>query len=746
MPAPQDMHCSAFAASGPATADGKIVFGHITMFSLYPSLFYNVWLDVKPAKGHRVLMQTYPGGIQSGMDYYLNDAGLIVCETTIRQTRFNPDGMCLASRIRQALQYADNIDIAADILRGSNNGLYTNEWLLADTKTNEIAMLELGTAKSKLYRSSKNEWFGGTEGFYWGCNNTKDLDVRLETIPAVNAEPANMVWRPTDRDKTWLRLFNQYKGRIDANFGKTAFTTPPVAACASLDAKFTTTDMAKELKTWALFGPPLGRSWQPTDEEKKKYPEIHPMASNPWTVLDAEPPSPANGPQGRPIDLPQTLDSADKSDRSDKEREAPVPAWHGTLLPKTDADVWLAAAFADYEKIVASEKGLRERAKDGKLDRAARDRLAVALFARRSDYLAGARASADVPLANTRSQVVDDNWYRVAAGKGVLLLHELHRLLGDERFVAAMDAFGKEHAGKEVSTEEFTAAMSKAHGQPLQSFFDFWLNQSGLPVLNWDHIVRTKEPAGYAVSGVIHAENAGAVTKVDVTIDTAKGETTKTIVLDGADTKFSLTTRAEPERAWLDKYSRTAQGRGAPFTILSFQQELPQTLIIYGTADEAANNRETAEKVQRAITWSWSNFTVPFKADTEATAEDLRTHHLLLIGRPDSNRCVEQLQGTLPLTFGARSFTIRHETYAHAGTAVIAAAENPLNPRYSMVVLAGLGTDATLAAPAQWLTRDAVACEVLLLPHAGKPQVLVVPGRNQMHAWDEAAQRTDHHQ
>src|SRR5438477_600470 len=50
-PAPKPMRCSAFAATGPATKDGKVVFGHITMFSLYPSTFYNVWLDVKPAKG-----------------------------------------------------------------------------------------------------------------------------------------------------------------------------------------------------------------------------------------------------------------------------------------------------------------------------------------------------------------------------------------------------------------------------------------------------------------------------------------------------------------------------------------------------------------------------------------------------------------------------------------------------------------------------------------------------------------------
>src|SRR5579871_930870 len=53
MPKPQEMHCSAFAAVGPATADGKVIIGHITMDGLYSSNFYNVWLDVKPTRGHR---------------------------------------------------------------------------------------------------------------------------------------------------------------------------------------------------------------------------------------------------------------------------------------------------------------------------------------------------------------------------------------------------------------------------------------------------------------------------------------------------------------------------------------------------------------------------------------------------------------------------------------------------------------------------------------------------------------------
>src|SRR5262245_47523566 len=106
MPKPRPEHCSAFAATGPATADGKIVFGHITMFGLYPANFYNVWLDIKPAKGRRVFMCCYPGAMQSGMEYYMNDAGMLIAEETISQTGCDNTGQRDASRIHQATRYA----------------------------------------------------------------------------------------------------------------------------------------------------------------------------------------------------------------------------------------------------------------------------------------------------------------------------------------------------------------------------------------------------------------------------------------------------------------------------------------------------------------------------------------------------------------------------------------------------------------------------------------------------------------
>jgi hypothetical protein len=727
-PAPKPMHCSAFAANGPATVDGKIVFGHITMSSLHSSYHYNVWIDVKPTKGHRVLMQSYPGGIQSGLDYYMNDAGLLITETTIAQTKYDIQGASLASRIRQAMQYADSIDQAVEILKKANNGLYTNEWLLADVKTNEIAMFELGTAKSKLYRSSRNEWVGGTDGFYWGCNNTKDRDVRLETIPGVHGRPENVCFCPTDRDKVWVRLYEKHKGKIDERFGKLAFTTPPIAAYSSLDAKFTTTELAKDLKTWALFGPPLGRSWQPTLEERKRYPDIQPLISNPWAILHANPPAPSsNTPLA--VDLPDPNKSSfEIAQRHDGDRAGPTkPAWHGTLLPKTDADVWLAAAFPAYERIVASSKREGDQEKTKKPTNAQRERLAVELNAHRSGYLASARAGADVPLMDTRSQYSQSNWYTVAEGKGVLFLQELRRRIGDSRFEEAMDSFGRQHAGKEVTSAGFQAHVERATGTSLSEFFDYWLKQPGLPKVRLENASVASKEKGYKVEGEIVIEGKCPTSTIEVAVETGQGDEFETVQLKGSRTPFSIETKHKPRRVVIDKYGETAKANGDAYTVLRWYEELENTLIVYGTRDEEATNKEAAEDLQKAIIRAHSNFTVPIKEDRQVTKEDLETRHLLLIGRPDCNAVVERLKRAFPITFGARSFTVSNESYAHALTAVIAAGENPQNPRYSLVVIAGLSPEATLHAVAKLVDQNVQGAEVLVLPNRGKARALVVP-------------------
>jgi hypothetical protein len=469
-PQPGGEHCSAFAATGPATADGKIVFGHITMFPLYPANFYNIWIDVKPVKGHRFVMCSFPGGIHSGMDYYINDAGILISETTIKQTRFDIDGLTSATRIRKAIQYAETIDQAVEHLVKHNNGLYTNEWLLGDINTNEIAMLELGTHKHKLWRSSKNEWFGDTPGFYWGCNNVKDVDVRLETIPSATGKPDNVVFRPQIRDMTWVKLYEKHKGKIGVDFAKEALTSPILAARSSLDAKFTTAGLAKQLKSWAVFGPPTGKTWNPTAKQKEMYPEIKPLVKNEWTMLSATPPAK----HASNVTAPVLEDPKAKPPAVFVGTEL---IWRGTLLPKTDGDIWLATAFADYHSLLSLEK---TRIKKGETPESAAGKLKNDLEGFRNTYT-NASKTGEVALADLKMSAASDAWYRLAWSKGTLLLHQLRLDLGPLVFDRAMDDFGMKHGGQRVTSQQFQQHMEAASGRKLEQFFTTWLKEKGLP-------------------------------------------------------------------------------------------------------------------------------------------------------------------------------------------------------------------------------------------------------------------------
>ncbi len=655
-------HCSAFAATGPATADGHIVFGHITMWDLYHVRHYNVWLDVKPTKGNRVLMQSFPGGIMSGLDYYMNDAGLLVAETTIKQTRFDINGDSMVSRIRKALQYGSSIDEAVAILEKANNGVYTNEWLLADTKTNEIAMFELGTHKSRLWRSSKDEWIGGTKGFYWGCNNARDLQVRLETVPSVEGKPANVVFCASDRDQAWLKLYEKHKGKITADFGFEAFTTAPLAAFPSCDAKFTTAAMAKDLKTWALFGPPRGRTWDPSEAERKKYSDIRPLVGNDWALLTAAVPK-ASNPAIVAADLKKPRAATFEPCKVEDENTLP-PAWHGTLLPKSDADVWLAAAFADYERIVALQKSLKQTGSDDKSNEDDKERLAVARFEPRSRYLTAVRRlGRDVPLAETKADGTCGDWYHLASGKGILLLADLHAQMGDEKFEEMMDAFGRAHAGKEVTTEQFRKHAEKACGKPLAALFDPFV---------------------------------------------------------------------------IDKGSADAASPGY-WSIYSFEREPEKALIVYGTLKDRSAQREAADALARKIQRRWSNVDVPIKPDTDVTDADLKRHHILVIGRPETNAVTARVAKGLPVAFGPASFVLRKDTYAHAASAVVAAGENPFNPRYSVVVYAGLGAEATWHCVQRLPDKDkAPATEVLLMAAGLAPKAIIATDPSQKAVTAEA--------
>jgi hypothetical protein len=573
--APAD-HCSAFAATGPATRDGRMVIGHLLMWPLTLAEQTNIMLDVKPAAGHRVLMQSFPGGIQSGTDWYQNDAGVVLAETTIRQSPYNINGTPIAYRARKAIQYGDDIDKVVQYLGEQNDGLYTNEWLIGDAKTNEIAMYELGTYRTKLWRSSRHEWFGGTEGFYWGDNNAKDLNVRLEYAPDPAGAPEDLPYVPETRDLAWQRLYRENKGRIDEQFAFTALRTAPLVTAISVDAKVATADMASHLMAWAVFGKPNQREWVPTPSQKDEYPKNDGIYSSGYRLITGEPPAALSAARA----------PADDSAQPVALKPAPLTLkdrlWKGWILPAVPADTWLTAGSAAYYQDLQSDDPDR------------------AMDVRRAAFRNASIAEPD-----------ERQSYRMARDRGALLLDALRREMGDDKFLDLMTRFFAANTTKTVGAAQFI----EAAGPRERGLIESWLQSPGLP-----------------------GDLGGAA------------------------------------------YLLSEYHPWAPV--------IADTVIVYGTVLDAGANRYAAEQLQRRLD-DWYESEPPVRKDFELSDDDLASHNVIFVGRPESNSALAHLAKRLKLDYSGAMFRIAGARHASERDALALAATNPLNRRYEVVVLAG---------------------------------------------------------
>ncbi|HKA18538.1 MAG TPA: C45 family peptidase [Blastocatellia bacterium] len=202
--------CSAFIATGSWTRDGGIVIGHNNWVDYVIGRRWNIIVDLKPAAGNRILMDSFPGFIHSGDDFYITNAGLMVTETTITQFKgFDTEGLPEFYRIRKATQYSNSIDDWLKVMMDRPNGGYSNDWLVGDRKTGEIARLENGLKNNIVERTR--------DGFYVGANfPVHEKTTREETT----FDPNNAANSANARHRRWDELMKLNKGKIDINLAK----------------------------------------------------------------------------------------------------------------------------------------------------------------------------------------------------------------------------------------------------------------------------------------------------------------------------------------------------------------------------------------------------------------------------------------------------------------------------------------------------------------------------------------------
>ena len=304
-------NCSAFIATGSYTSDGKIVMAHNCWTDYIVGERWNIIEDIAPEKGNRILMDAFPGFIDSGDDFAENSAGIMITETTIAQFRgFDTTGVPEFMRAREAAQYANSIDDFVRIMTKGNNGAYANDWLIGDTKTNEIARVELGLKNYKVWRTK--------DGYFVGSNFPSDKKlIREETRFNPNDKYSSM----NDRRLRWEHLMAEYKGKIDAELaerllgdhydqvrgkeGPDAYVIcghndddprgvrqwgwSPYNPAGAVQGKVTTTALTAKMEFWARMGHPCGENFVASDFFRK-HPGykwegrfLHDMISYPWT-------------------------------------------------------------------------------------------------------------------------------------------------------------------------------------------------------------------------------------------------------------------------------------------------------------------------------------------------------------------------------------------------------------------------------------------------------------------------------
>jgi hypothetical protein len=203
-------HCSAFVATGSYTKDGRAVIAHNNWTNYLDGARWTMIFDIVPAHGYRILMDGLPGVIHSGDDFGVNAAGIVITETTIGSFHgFDTSGIPEFERARKAMQYSASIDDVARIFKEGNNGGYANDWLIADTRKNEIASLELGLKHVTLERK--------TDGYFVGSNFPIDQKLIAEETDYPANDPTVSA---NARHKRWEQLMADNKGKIDVQLAQ----------------------------------------------------------------------------------------------------------------------------------------------------------------------------------------------------------------------------------------------------------------------------------------------------------------------------------------------------------------------------------------------------------------------------------------------------------------------------------------------------------------------------------------------
>jgi hypothetical protein len=678
---PDRLHkCSGLLANRTATSNGDLVFFQMFMWNGYTGVSFNVMCDMVPEKGKRLVYQTFPGGIHSGTDFYLNDAGIMIGETTVQQTPFDISGIPQSDRIRKAAQYAASIDDVVRILHTRNNGLYTNDWLIADARSNEIAVMLQGTKKYKLWRGRNREFPGDTTDFYWCVNNAKDPEVRKEYIPDPQNSPFDLNFSPSNRDIAMFDFFRRNRGRIDVNAAIGLMASSPINRPHACDGKITTGEMAREMVFMAHYGKTTLREKIPGETPRMPLlPDAIPHLTLGYSVFSPKVVT-------AKIQAIKTVDketrgrtAPDVSAVSELYSFAPKKLWSNTVYPASAQENWFVSATAAYH-------GLLKRMPADGAEAAAYVRDSLAEMNGRLLFLA--RAEGNLVPVQTERNYGRYGPYQIPRIRGTFLLHQLRLAMGNQAFSVFMKDVHARFQNKTMTNLQFKELLRNASPVPaLTDVADQWLTRLDLP----EPMVKASlGPDGDKWKVTLRIDQPKAPYFrfwTTVRLETEKQSIWKLVEVMDKSQSVEIVLAEKPRQLIFNAGNDIPVENNRFYTFTNFNDRFATTRLVYGTCREIEAFHTLGLRLRTVLADAFSEILPPLHKDSEVTQAQLADSDLILLGGSEDNLLTGEVGEKLGLKLGKNWFSWNGQVYGQENDGLVLVCPSPYNPQRMVTLI-----------------------------------------------------------
>jgi hypothetical protein len=271
----------------------------------------------------------------------------------------------------------------------------------------------------------------------------------------------------------------------------------------------------------------------------------------------------------------------------------------------------------------------------------------------------------------------------------------LRKVVGDSCFFRLYREWARRYMLQEKSQDDFQHLAEELSGKKLGWFFDQWTGSGGIPRFKLYNVKSAKSADRWITRGRVRLVGYEKfTTPVDVGVETAGGMS-RTAVWLGADSgggykndvPFAVITDVKPHRVILDPSGTLLKYQRMPVKISDLRDPGECTMIV-GSQDTTSYlgrlaRRDSAEMER----FDWS---VVIKTDREATLADLQQGVVILYGKTEQNRMLEQILPKYPYRVSGDSILIGNESVADSTLALVQAIENPYQQQGMMIWIAPL--------------------------------------------------------